>query len=305
MENYTYPPPPPPPAASAVLHYRLISKYLLLIPGQHPISRDAALLAGLAALHDLDEIITRQADARLDDWRNRHHDQAATISDLENALDDAVQRIETHRDSAQLWRTQYDISQTQLNEVEIECARLKTLTNESSSPTTATMEPSAPAASNTSKPQDPTPPSPAASSTASGGAGERVLSARTLRRRKMAPQTQPVDEGAGDFFDPATALAEVLSPDQINGLEAGQKRWGDLLPAVQGSAILRIAETIYGHLGTISQTLYNRHKPQWASSVASWTKTADLQWQDVLNHLHVQPSNLPISFRIVRTASQP
>ncbi len=108
-------------------------------------------------------------------------------------------------------------------------------------------------------------------------------------------------ESAGGVpFDWPMALAEVLTPEQSKALEAGSKKWGDLLPEAQSRVILRIAETIHARLGDMSQSIYNRYKPHWASSVTSWTKTANMEWQSVLNHLHVHPSSLPISARIGR-----
>lgn len=250
--------------------------------GPNLISRDAAMLAGMAALHDLDAIVTAQAESRLDSWRERHHDQTDTISDLESALDDAVLHIEMHRNGADLWRTQYELSQAQLSALEAECQQLKTTTNESSSPTTAPTALSEPAASITSKPQDPTPPSPAASSGESAAPAAPAPSAPTSKQphpkaKNQPPPAEPTAAPSGRMTLEAgqtTSLDPTQSP-HLHGAKTLLANTGDLNHQItllaekkdtwrHYSKPLRLA--ILAHLWQEQWSkipAFNRTRPQW------------------------------------------
>lgn len=198
---------------------------------------------------------------------------------------------------------------------------LRTTTTASSQPTTAQTAPSAPAASTTSKPPAPTPPSPTASTTASADPAAPASSATTSPPKRGRPstpkppktpknplpsaeaETEAGQTTAPNPIDWPAALAGLLTPEQITYLEIGTTRWRHIGEPLQTVLILRIAQTIHQHTGSISMSIFDLYRPAWATSVASWTKTTDLKWNDVLNHLRIVPQNRPISSRIVRSAT--
>lgn len=96
--EYTYIHPPPP---SLSIHQRLAAKYLRMIPGSISISRDAAMLAAVAALHDLDALRTNENNSRIEAIRERYRDQCDTITQLS--------------EQRSFWHQQFEAAQAQLN----------------------------------------------------------------------------------------------------------------------------------------------------------------------------------------------
>lgn len=261
------------------------------------ITLDAVDFALACALADLNEC-----------WADEHASLQQRTIRLQNELISA-------RELEQ--RLQAGLNQTMLeNDVlEAECNRLKQMImiSASSAPTTATTAPSAPAASTTSKPPAPTPPSPAASTTASADPAAPASSATTSPRPRGRPSTPksplPSAESAGpanpptrtevgdttglDPIDWMEELHGLLTMYELSELSVGNMHWRDLDKATQEAVILRISEAIHRHLGTISQTLYQRYMPPWATTVGSWRKTCNLTWIQVLQHLNVTPSSRP------------
>lgn len=276
--------------SAEVIHRRVAKNLMAFGASGSFVAREVALFALQVALNDLEEVWQDEyasVQRRLEVEQELGRAQAVALENMGKCLVDKVNELE----------------QTQLrcDALEAECLRLRT--NGSLSVMSAEMASCEPAVLSTWKQTDPMHPSRVESSSENDGGGERALSVRTLKRRQRATQTmhKPDESVEPSSFDWATALAGLLSPEQINGMETGKRHWGDLLPSVQSRVVLRIAETLHEQMGTISQTVYNRYKPSWASNVSSWIKTADLDWQAVLQHLQVQPSYRPINARIVRS----
>lgn len=240
--------------------------------------RDVALFALQVALEDLEEV-----------WQDEYASVVRKLENMGRCLADKINELEQ--------------AQLRCDALEAECLRLRKK-NGSSSATFAETGLPEPAASSTSKPLDRMHPLPVESSSGSGGGGERVLSARTLKRRQIQQeQKQEVgDSAAGDPFDWPGALDGVLSREQIGDLAAGKTKWFEMSKVLQRRVVMRIAETIHHRLGDISQSLYTEYKPAWATGHGSWSKTCDLTWREVLVHLDVKPSMLRKATRIGRSA---
>ena len=311
-----------PMTTSAEVIRRKYSKYLIEFGRSSSfISKEVAIFALEMALDDLEEV-----------WRDEYAClerrvalATETARELGRELERRQETIETLRAGLAQVMLENDALEGELARLRFssivekeslieqrdywneEC--LKFMVKPSSSPTTASTEVCAPAAPPTSNTAVPTlsPPADPSSGESSPLPPARASSAPTSptsptsrRRRPSKRNALPAEEvGERTGLDPidwSAALADVLPAD-------ARLRWKSLGTAVQEQMIYRIAETIHERFGTISQTLYDSCRPDWATSVASWSKTTNLKWIDVLNHLQVVPANLPLALRIVRSAS--
>ncbi len=270
-------------------------RYQRHIQGAPKVTRAVALFALQMACADMEEV-----------WR----DEYECIRHRGSVLLD--EKYELQRQLEQLQRV-YVAEIALADALEAECIHLRTMISEYSAPTGASTAQYAPAALSTSSTAAPMPAEQGESIDEREEIGEAAPSAPTSqpkRRRGRPAAPKPAgSEGVGEItgLDPIDWSAVLVGPSltskQIADLDSGKNTWRRLPRELQRTMIMTVAETIHNQIGDISQKLFDSHKPQWMTSVSSWTVTNGILWNDVLTTLDRRPDRRRLALKIGQNAT--